>query len=810
MRHAARGLWRAPAFSVPLVVTIALGLGANTAVVGVLDAVLWRPLPYARPAELVRVFERCSPSPGRTSRGVNDVCAVSAPGLRDWREQARGFTGIAGYTFQSVSLQSRGGAERLRALGASPELFAVLGVPAGLGRTLRAGDGAGSGAPPVVVSQGLFQQRFAGDRRVLGRTLWLDGHAYTVVGVMPAGFDFPPAWDIALWVPLTPAQAPEDRGNHWLRAIARLAPGRGLAAAEAEMEGIAARLSQAYPAAQAGRGAGVLPLGETVVGEVRPKLMVVAAAAALVLLIACANAASLMLARAIARRRELGVRAALGASGWQLGRLAAIEATVVSLAGAALALVAAQLTLRMLGRVAGQALPLSGDALSVLEPRVFLLLAATALGTAVVTALVPALQTPARRLIAELQAGSARSGQGAGATRVRSLLVVGQVALSTVLLVGATLLLRTLGALLATPTGMTAEHSVAFAVTLPSEASREAAGQLLPRILDRVQGLPEVRAAGWTSHLPLRQWGYNSHFAIAGRPPAATPAEAPFAEVRLVSPGYFAALGIPVLRGRNLQPQDGDPRTPGALVNRALVERYFRDREPLGERVSLGDEVTAVPASIVGVVGDVREATLDREPTPTIFFSTAQPLPDFLSAMTLVVRSPQPTPAIAAEIRRALGEVAPGQAVFDVAAMPAVVARSLSDRRLVMGLLASFGGVAPLLAAAGLYGLLAYLVSQGRREIGIRMALGAARGTVLRLVLGDGLRLLTSGLALGLLLAVAASRWLGSLLYGVSPLDVPSLAAVAVVLAAVGLAALWLPARRALRVDPASVLRDEA
>ena len=811
LRYTLRGLLRAPAFTLPVVVTLALGLGANAAVVSVVVAVLMRPLPYQEAARLVRVYESCALSPASQDAGTNDLCAVSTLNLRDWRQQTRGLSGFAAYNYQSMSLQRMGEADRLRGLATSPELFSTLGVPPLLGRPLRASDGSPSEPAGVVLSHRLWQRRFAGDRQILGRTLWLDNNVYTVVGVMPAAFDFPPAWEVDLWVPLRTPPAMQDRGNHWLSVVARLGKSTSLDAAQAEMSGIAARIAAAFPDEQEGRGARVIPLREDVVGAVRPRLMVVASAAVLVLLIACANATSLMLARSIHRRRELGVRAALGASGWRLGRQVALEALAVALAGTVAALGLAQVAVAGLMRLAGDWVLLPSGAASVLDPRAFLFIGATALLAALgASAVLPAWRAPAGRLVSQLHAGGARAGHGTGTRRLRAALVVGQVALSAVLLVGTGLLLRTLATLLGTPTGMAVEHSVAFSVAVPRDVSGRVVAGFFPRILDRVGALPGIDAAGWTSHLPLRQWGTNSHFSIEGIPAAPTPEEAPFAELRFVSPGFFSALGIPLLRGRNLRPEDGDPGAPGVLVNQALVDRYIADSEPLRRHMGV-DPVGTMPGgvAIVGVVGDIHEATLDRAPTPTVYFSTELGVPEYITSMSLVVRSSLPTATAVRSVRGAVQQIAPGQAVFNVLTMPEVVAESVGDRRLVMWLLATFGVVALLLSAAGLYGLLAYLVAQGRREIGIRMALGAARQAVLRLVLGEGARLLALGLAIGLVLSLASSRLLGGLLYGVAATDPLVLLVVVGCLVGVSLLALWMPVRRALRIDPAHVLRED-
>jgi predicted permease len=523
-----------------------------------------------------------------------------------------------------------------------------------------------------------------------------------------------------------------------------------------------------------------------------------------VLLIACANAAGLLHARSVARRRALGVRAALGASGGRLARQLLLEALAVAAAGAAAALLLARPAVRMLVGLAANVLP--GHTEASFDYRVFLFLLLAAAATAGLAALAPILHLRGG-LREELQAGGARGGADRGSRRLRSALVVSQVALSAVLLVGTGLLIKSLAALLAVDPGITTERVVSLRLAVAGGGiGSQAAEQHLvdyQRVLQRVQALPGIRAAGWTSQLPLRDWGWNGPFSVEGIAVPVDPAQEPFAERRAVSPGYFDALGIRVVRGRGFRDADdrGDA-PPVAVVNQTAVRQYFHGLEPIGRRVKLG--ATEIP--VAGVIADFRQTALDAPPVAEIYVPMAQ-APRL--SMTLVVRSQLPPEATMPMLRAAVAEVVPDLPVFDVQTMQEVVDSSLADRKLVMWLLAAFAGVALLLAATGLYGLLAYLVAQGRREIGIRMALGAARRAVLAMVVGQGSRLLAAGLAAGLVLGLLGARLLGDLLYGVRPADAATLLAVAVALTVVSLLALWVPARRALRVDPMTVLRED-
>lgn len=798
--QAARSLARTPLLCAMLVLVLALGLGAATALFSVVSTLLLRPLPYPQPERLVRVYE-LFPLPG----GEPGQGSVSLPNLEDWRAGSTSFEHLAAYSLGNRNLQSGGQPERLATAEVSPGTFATLGVAPLHGRGFRAEEDA-LGAPPVaVLSHGLWQRRFGGDRGVLGTTVTLDGAAHTVVGVMPADFQFPPGGArTELWLPLrVPADLAAARGTHWLAVLGRLAPGRGFDAAQAEMERLAARIAEEHPDTQQDRSVRLVPLAEVVVGRVRPALLVLLAGTGLLLVIACANAANLLLARAAGRRREVAIRTSLGAAPRHLALQLAAEAAVLTAAATAGALVVAWLGVRGLVALAGPTLPRAAE---IGVDGVLLAFVATlaALVTGVL-ALAPARQAASARVHELLKETAGRGGSGGRASRrLRGALVAGQVALSLVLLVGAGLLLETFLGLLDTETGLDPRGVVTLRVSLPEpgDSGPLAADRLLEPVRERVAALPGVTGAGWISHLPLRTWGTNGNFAIEGRPQPERPADAPFAEYRLVGPGYFAALGIPVLAGRDLTAGDRDPERPVALVNRALAERYFPDGGAVGQRLVLGD----VPSTIVGVVGDVRQAELAREPLPELY------VPYFYrdwQEMSLVIDAAVPPASVAADVRRAIQRVDPAQAVYDLETMEEVIAGSLIDRRLYLLLLAAFAVLATVLSVAGIHGVVSHAVAEREREMAIRLALGARPGGMVGLVVRDGARLALAGLAVGVPAALLLTRLLEGLLHGVAPGDPATLAAAALLLLAVTVLATWLPARRAARIDPATALAAE-
>ncbi len=797
LRLAVRGLARGGAAGPLAVLVLALGIGATTALFSLVDGLLLRPLPYEHPDELVRVYETFR-HPGGEGLG-----SVSYPNFVDWRDRQEGFTGLAAYLSGDVALQGTDRPERLASISATANLFDVIGVTPALGRGFRPEDEAAGAAPVAVLSHRLWTTRFGADSAVLGRTVTLDGRAHTVVGVMPQGFEFPPggrAEDV--WVPLSlDPQMAANRGSHWLAVIGRLAPSTSLAAGGAEMDRLAAGIREAYPEEQEDRGAVIKPLQEVVVGRVRPGLLLLFGGTGLVLLVACANGANLLLLRAEGRRREVAVRAALGAGAGQIASQFFAEAVVLVGSAALLGLVLGHAGLAAFSTLAAAALPVAPR--PGLDGRVFAFLAVVSAVVAVALALVPSLQARAARIQDALRDGGA-AGAGRRTRRFRGGLVASQVALSVVLLASTGLLLRTFLALSGTELGFQPEKVLTAHVSLPeaSYPAEQAVSRFYEPVRRAVEALPGVERAGWISLVPLQDWGSNGNFGIEGRPAAERVEDQPFAEFRVVGPGYFEAIGVPLLRGRPVSADDRDDTAPAVWINRSLAETYFPGEDPLAHRLRVLDTVVG----IAGVVGDVRSARLDREPSPEIYIPySVTPF----GHMALVVRTGLDPMALAPAVRRAVAAVDPNQPVYAVEPLVDVVSGSLSHRKLSLALAALFGLVALVLTVVGLYGTVSSVVAQREREIGIRVALGAQSGSVLRLVVGHGARLAVLGLVLGVPAALGVGTLLAGLLYGVPGDDPGTFGAVATVLLLVSLAASYLPARRALSIDPVSSLRSD-
>lgn len=742
------------------------------------------------------------------SGGGSGSGSVSWANFEDWRAEAGSFEtlAIAGYP-QSVTLRSAEGTERLTAVPVGAAVFPMLGIEPLVGRYFAEGEDSREADPVVVLSEQAWRARFGADPGIIGSTITLDGQAHTVVGLMPSGFRFPAVGGPRdVWIPLRPSeQQVQSRGSHAFLVVGRLAAGVTEEAAEAEMRGIAARLEQAYPDEQEGRSADVVALHEVVVGRIQPMMMVLLGAAGLLLLITCANAASLLLARAMARRREVAIRTALGASRARVVRQFLAESLTLAGLGGALGLFLGWASLRWISTAAGPLLPRATEI--AIDARVLAFLLAVTAITGALYGLIPALQTAHSDLQSELREGGRQGSVGRGAARFRASLVVTQIALSIVLLVGAGLLMRTFVALMSTDTGIATERVLTMKLALSGGKYEDAAAtvdRFYVPMLERVRAVPGVSEAGLINLLPLEEWGFNGNFGIAGKTYESA-AEEPFAEIRLASPGYFAAMGIPILRGRGLTLQDDRGSSPVVVINRTLAERYFPGEDPVGQHLTdLGSE----PIEIVGVAAPVRQARLTEQPRAELYVPLAQ-VPWGIPEMSLVVGTALEPMSIAGAVRDAIREIDPQQPIFDVRPMRAVVEESVSDRRLYLWLLGVFAVVALVLAITGIYGLIAYSVAQRTREFGIRLALGAGVGHVSGMVVRQGGALAIGGLIVGIPAAYVLTRLLGSLLYGVGAADPLTYAAVAGVLLAVALAASWLPARRATRVDPMETLRAD-
>ncbi len=792
LRFAFRSLTKRPAFTVVAILSLALGIGANTAIFSVIDAVLLRPLPYTQPDRLVDLYE--------SSQNV-DYGSVSPANFRDWQVQNTAFSSLAGYISGDVNLQGVSNPERLSAEYASDNIFSLLGARPMLGRTFRPGEDRDNAPHVAVISEEFWRRRFGGDPNVIGRTITLSGDPYTIVGVMPASFRFPATVSRDLWMPLQlhPEQYAQ-RGSHWLNVIGRLKPGVDLATADAQMRQIAGRLAVQYPQQQKGRSTKAMPLRKDLTGTVRPALFVLLGAAGLVLLIACANVANLLLARASDRRREVAIRLALGAGRARLIRQFLTESVLLAIVGGAIGLALAYSGAGVLLKLAGSAIPFGTDV--GFDPTVFVFLLIVAVATGVVFGLVPALQSTQVDLQSDLKEGGGKGSAGRGRQRFRSLLVITETALALVLLVGAGLLMRAFIRLQSTDTGMVTRNVLTMHLSVPQTYDSTVSTRFYQPAMQRIEAIPGVRAVGLISRLPLQSSYSNGTVSIVGRPPD-KPGNEPFAENRDVSAGFFAALGIPLLRGRNFTHQDRPGTEPVLIVNHAFASKYFPNADAIGQRIRVTDSISA---PIVGVVGDVRESRIDWPSAPTLYYSfLQQPRND----MTLVISTTVAPTSIMNAVRAAIHSVDANQPVYEVKTMDDVVAESVSSTRFSFWLLGTFAAIALALAAVGIYGVMSYMVTQRTREIGIRMALGARHSAVMQLIVKHGMSLAIAGLAIGTVIALALTRVLASMLYGASATDPATFAGVALLLGIVALVASYVPARRAAAVDPVIALRSE-
>ncbi|HKB70988.1 MAG TPA: ABC transporter permease [Thermoanaerobaculia bacterium] len=803
VRFALRGLRRTPGFAAVAVATLALGIGANAAMFGIVDRALLRPYPYVRPGELVQVIETWN-----AARGFGPP---SWADFLDWRNEARSFDGMAGYLAQSGNLERRGGPERVRVVESTANLFDVLGVGAALGRTFAPGEDSRGAACVAVLGNPVWRTRFGSDPAAVGSVVRLNGAPCTIVGVAPLRFEFPVGLSDGIWTPLHPdAPIYADRGSHFLGTIARLRPGVSAAAASAEMDGIMRGIARAYPDAARNRGGRVVPFRLWSSNDYRQKLFILSGAVVLVLLIACVNLAGMLLARSTARRRELAIRTALGAARLRLVRQMLVESAVLALAGATAGIAVAAAGAALLSRVIQPYLPRAA-AFSP-DGRMLLFGLAASGATVLLFGLLPAIR--AARAEATTLRGE-MAGSPHGLDRLRGALVAGETALSLVLLASAVLLARTLVALARQDPGVATERVVTFK-TAPSQKSYPGRGleeAFYAPVRQRLAAVPGVSAVATINRLPLESWGFNGSFLLEGRPEPADPRDQD-AELRVVSPGFYAAIGASMLRGRDFSDADTGNAPPVAVVNDAFVRRYFGADDPLGRRFRF--DASSPLITIVGVYRSIRQEGLGRPADPEIDFPAAQIVPGnelyefgLARTVTFVVRSALPPASLAPAVREAVRRFDPAQPVFGFRTMAEIRDDSMDGDRFALSLVAAFAGIALLLCIGGIYGVMSYFVAQRTRDIGIRMALGATPASILRLVLGSALLLSGAGIGIGLAGSVAAGGVLRSLLFGVRPSDPATLGAAALVLFGTAVAAAYVPARRAAKVDPSTTLRAE-
>jgi putative ABC transport system permease protein len=798
LRHGVRLLMRSPAFTAVAVAALAIGIGANTAIFAVVNTLLIQRLPYKDPERLAIVWEHNLPRDRR-----NNV--VSPGNYLHWREMNSVFAdmSIVSMTFRTA-YTGDGQPEELAQQIVNATLFPILGVNAAVGRVFSAAEDRPQAERVVLISDRLWRRRFGGDVNVINRGIRLDGNLFTIVGVMPPGFSILDK-NVDIWVPAQlSAQARTPRGR-WTMVIARLKDGVTLAQAQDDMTRVASQLTTMFPNFDTGWTARVVPLKEQLTGDVRPALLVLLGAVGFVLLIACANVANLLLARATTRQRELAVRAALGADRGRLIRQLLAESLLLASIGGAMGISLAWWAVRFLRTVVAESLPIARLEFVALNGWVLLFACVAAIGSGVLFGVIPALTAAGMTLTDALREGG-RTGTASRGRRVRQILVVVEIALALVLLVGAGLLARSFVTLMDVNPGFDPSRTMTMKISLPSENYR-GDGQMIAffdRFFDRVDTIPGVQAAGGVSFLPLNGLGAATSFSIEGREKPRL-GEEPVSEVKVVTHNYFKAMGIPLLRGRLFDGRDTAPHTRRIIVSESLVKKYLGDSDPIGQRIVLSWNDQG-PDEIIGVVGDVRSTSLESEPRGASYLPPARFAYPFMS---VVVKTSAEDMRLVPSLVAAVHELDPDVPVADIRPMSEVMSISTAQRRLTMVMLMVFAAVALVLASVGIYGVISYSVTQRTQEIGIRMALGAQRGDVLRMIVGGALVLGACGIVLGGAGAFVLTQLMTRLLFGVSPEDPMTFALVSILLIVVAALASYLPGRRATNVDPVVALRGE-
>lgn len=800
IRFALRGLLKHPGFTAIAVVTLALGIGGSTSIFTVVDAALLRGLPYKSPDRLYHVWEN-------TPKKEFPKREFSYPDYQDY-QQNNVFEGLAAYTGGGAILSGYGDPESLNAPQASANFFSVLGVDPVLGRTFQAGEDSQGGPKVTILTYGLWQRRFGGDPKIIGKAITLNGESYSVIGVLPATFQFA-LRSADLWMPYQPNQNQLTRRFlHGTNLIGRLKSDKSVSDAQSELSLIASRIEQQHNDSHAGTTARVVPLQEEVVGNVRPILLVLLAAVGFVLLIACANVASLLLTRSLSRQKEVAIRSALGASRWRVIRQLLTESMLLSLVGGAAGLLIAYWGVPALVAVLPQSQLNAMPFLKALSLNAGILTFSLALSllTGLIFGLAPALQSSRLDLIEALKEGGRQTSIGAG-HRVRSAMVVTEIALAVVLLVGAGLMMKSLLRLLQTNVGFKTENVLTMTVILPPSKYTQPEQQINfnDQLRERVQSLPGVSGAGTVNILPLNS-GNTTRFYVDGDPVPA-PGQEIEANIRTVSDDYFKALGVPLLAGRTFDARDTQNGQSVVIIGKTVADRMFAGRDPVGRRLRYSS-FQGNGDLVVGVVGDVKITGLDEAIKPVLYFPFRQSASIFAN---LVARTGSDPNALAGAIRNEIRNLEPDAAILNVRTMDDMIAQTPASfmRRFPALLISIFAGVALLLASIGIYGVVSYSVSQQTHYIGVRMALGARPSDILRMVLKQGLVLALLGVGIGVLAALGLMRLLSTLLYQVSTNDVAIFTTVTGALFAVALLACYLPARRATKVDPLVALRYE-
>jgi putative ABC transport system permease protein len=805
IQYAVRNLLKHPGFAAVAVITLALGIGANTAMFSVINGVLIRPLPYQQPERLVTIWEE-SPE-----RGMYQL-PVSFANMSDWVTQNHVFDQISAYTFTNLNLTGAGEPVRLSGVRASANLFPLVGAAPMLGRTFLAEEDKEGANRVVVLSHALWQSRFGSNREIVGQTITINDQPHTIVGVMPPNFQFPVGFAYLgkvlndptdIYVPLAPVSDETRRGNYSFFSLGRLRPGVSLEQAQAEMSTIESRLEQQYPDGNTGIGVRLVPTQEQTVKEIRPALLVLLGAVAFLLLIACANIANLLLARSASRQKEFAIRTALGASRLRVLRLLLTESLLVSLMGGAVGLLLAVWGTAALVALAPDNVPRINEV--AVDARVFGFTLLVSLLTGIIFGLVPAIQASKPDLNDALKEGSRGAMGTVSGKRTRSVLVAVEVALSLVLLIGAGLMIKSFIRLQRTNLGFTPDHLLTMSLSLsesryPDEHQQVAFFQ---RTIEQASALPGIQSAAVTTGLPLTVSLSGSDLRVEGQPEP-EPGKEMIVNTRSVSPGYFGTLGIRLLKGRDFSDRDKQDAPGVGIINQNLARVYFPSEDPINKRITFDEGKTWL--SIVGVIDDVRQLGLDSNAQPEVYFPYQQAA---ASEMSLVVRT---TPNIAdpsAAVKAQIHTIDRDLPIDDAMTMKQLLAESVSGRRFNMLLLSVFAVVALVLALVGIYGVMSYTVTQRTHEIGVRVAVGAQPRHVFRMVIGYGMLLAIAGVAFGLIGALALTRLMTTMLFGVEPNDPATFVSITVLLIGVALAACYLPGRRATKVDPLVALRYE-
>ena len=792
LRYAVRMMAKRPGFTIVAAMTLALGIGANTAIFSAVNAVLLKPLPFPESEQLLDLSETFKP---------NGFGAVSVPNFEDWKAQNTVFAGIAAYSGTSFNLEGAETPQRVPGLNVSSNYFDVLGAKPILGRAFLPGEDVSGNDRVVVIGEELWRSNFAASPDIVNQSIPLNGQKYTVVGVMPR--DLASLYrTVQMWSPLVFSE--KDRANrdeHKYQVIGRLKPGVSLAQAREQMNGIAARLEQQY---HNGRGIRLLQIEELWVSGVRSPLLMMMVAVGFVLLIACTNVANLLLARATVRRREISIRIALGAGRRRLIQQFLTEGLLLSAIGGGLGIALAWWTMGMLGTIAFPFLPRSQEIR--IDSRVLLFTLAVSILTSVVFGLIPSLQAGKTDVQDTLKEGGNTMSAGVVGGWLRPMLVIVEVAAAVVLLIGAGLMIRSVMRIREVEPGLKAQNLLTAKLTLPREKypDAEAAIRFYEQVLERVKNVPGVESAGLISHLPIEEQGYNANVWVEGK--TYPPNESPLVELRAVSEEYFRTTNIPLLRGRVFSKQQGDDKQPVVVINEAMAKQIWPGEDPIGKRV--GDEK---PATVIGVVGDVKNYGLLSASIPEMYAQYTQKdfWPDMRWNLRLLVRSTLDSNSIAAAVRHEVQAVDRAQPIYAVRTMSLVIDNTVKDKSLNTTLMTVFAGVSLLLAVIGVYGVMSYTVAQHTREIGIRMALGAQPRAILKLIVGRGLVLVAAGAAIGVFASLGLTRFIENMLFGVTPTDPVTFVAIVVLLGFVALLACLIPAQRAMRVDPIVVLRHQ-